>query len=180
MSAKRRVILWGTGFVGKMVIRELAEHPAFELVGVIVSDPEKHGRDAGEIAGMGPIGVKASTDADAVLGRGADAVAYFGPTAEYAAQNIENMSKAMRAGMDVVSTSMTPLVYPPACPSSMTDALAKVGVRIYGWTDSDVIETFTSLQQAVRGSYAAASKIVEALSFIAATPAMRGTHVNLL
>jgi 4-hydroxy-tetrahydrodipicolinate reductase len=108
-----------------MVIRELAEHPAFELAGVIVNDPAKDGIDAGEIAGIDPIGVSASTDAEAVLARGADALAYFGPTAEYAAQNIENMSLAMRAGMDVVSTSMTPFVYPKACPPQMIEQIEK-------------------------------------------------------
>ncbi len=122
---KHRVVIWGTGFVGKMVIRELADHPAFEIAGVIVNDPDKHGVDAGEIAGIGPIGVSASTDAEAVLARGADAMAYFGPTAEYAAQNIENMSLAMRAGMDVVSTSMTPFVYPKACPPQLIEAIEK-------------------------------------------------------
>ena len=121
-----KLIVWGTGFVGKMVIRELAKHPNFELAGVIVSDPAKAGKDAGEIAGIGPIGVTASTDADAVLAAGADAVAYFGPTAEYAAVNIENMSKAMRAGMDVVSTAMTPFVYPKACPPGLVEGLEKV------------------------------------------------------
>jgi 4-hydroxy-tetrahydrodipicolinate reductase len=120
-----RVIVWGTGFVGKMVIRELADHPAFELAGVIVNDPEKDGLDAGEIAGIGPIGVIARTDAASVLAAGADALAYFGPTAAYAAQNIENMSMAMRAGMDVVSTSMTPFVYPKACPPHMIEGIEK-------------------------------------------------------
>jgi hypothetical protein len=122
---KRRVIVWGTGFVGKMVIRELADHPSFELAGVIVNAEEKDGLDAGEIAGIGPIGITASRDCDAVLARGADAVAYFGPTAQYAGENIENMCAALRAGMDVVSTSMTPLVYPPACPPGLTEALEK-------------------------------------------------------
>jgi len=122
---KNRVIVWGTGFVGKMVIRELADHPSFEIAGVIVNDEEKDGRDAGEIAGIGPIGVKASRDSAAVLARGADAMAYFGPTAEYAGDNIENMCAALRAGMDVVSTSMTPLVYPAACPPGLTEALEK-------------------------------------------------------
>ena len=122
-----RVIVWGTGFVGKMVIRELVDHPEFELVGVIVSSPEKHGRDAGEIAGIGPIGIRATRDVDAALALDADAVAYFGPTAALAAQNIENMSLAMRAGMDVVSTSMTPFVYPKACPPQMVEPLEKVG-----------------------------------------------------
>lgn len=120
-----RVIVWGTGFVGKMVIRELADHPAFELAGVIVNDPEKDGVDAGEISGIGPIGVIARTDAASVLAAGADALAYFGPTAAYAAQNIENMSMAMRAGMDVVSTSMTPFVYPKACPPHMIESIEK-------------------------------------------------------
>jgi len=38
-----KVIVWGTGFVGKMVIRELVSHPQFELAGVIVNAPEKDG-----------------------------------------------------------------------------------------------------------------------------------------
>ena len=114
-----RVIVWGTGFVGRMVIRELLEHPDYELVGVIVHDPAKHGRDVGELVGLPPVGLAATTDADAALAAGADALAYFGPTAAYAAQNIENMSKALRLGTNVVSTAMTPFVYPKACPPQM-------------------------------------------------------------
>ena len=30
----KRIVVWGTGFVGRMVIEELVGHPAFELVGV--------------------------------------------------------------------------------------------------------------------------------------------------
>ena len=45
MSAPKRVVVWGTGFVGKMVIPEIVRHPAFELVGVGVSNPDKVGRD---------------------------------------------------------------------------------------------------------------------------------------
>ena len=122
---KHKVIVWGTGFVGKMVIRELVGHPAFELAGVIVNDEAKDGRDAGEIAGIGPIGIIASRDAEAVLARGADALAYFGPTAQYAGDNIANLCAGLRAGMDVVSTSMTPLVYPAACPRGLTEELEK-------------------------------------------------------
>ena len=49
----KRVVVWGTGFVGKMVIGEIVEHPVFELVGVGVSNPEKVGRDVGDICGLG-------------------------------------------------------------------------------------------------------------------------------
>jgi 4-hydroxy-tetrahydrodipicolinate reductase len=114
-----RVIVWGTGFVGKMVIREILDHPDFELAAVIVNDPAKAGRDVGEIVGGAPIGLAATTDVDAALALPADAVAYYGPTAAKAAANIENMSRALRAGKNVVSTAMTPLVYPKACPPQM-------------------------------------------------------------
>jgi hypothetical protein len=120
-----KVIVWGTGFTGKLVLRELLGHPAFELVAVIVNDPAKDGRDVGELLGTAPIGMKATRDVDAALALPADAVAYFGPTAEFAAANIDNMSRALRAGKNVVSTAMTPLVYPKACPPAMVEALEK-------------------------------------------------------
>lgn len=118
-----KIISWGTGFTGKMVIQELLDHPEFDLVGVIVNDPLKDGKDVGELVGRGPVGILATTDVERALRLDADVVAYFGPTAEFAAVNIENMSLALRAGKDVVSTSMTPLVYPPACPPQMVEAL---------------------------------------------------------
>jgi hypothetical protein len=120
-----KVIVQGTGFVGKMVIRELAAHPDFEIVGCIVNDSRKHGRDAGEIAGIGPIGVRATTDIDVALAVPADALAHFGPTAALAGQNIDHMSRALRAGKNVVSTAMTPFVYPKSCPPSMLEPLEK-------------------------------------------------------
>ncbi|MGH9079351.1 MAG: dihydrodipicolinate reductase, partial [Acidimicrobiales bacterium] len=52
----KRVVVWGTGFVGRMVIPEVLRHPAFELVGVGVNHPDKVGRDVGELCGVGPVG----------------------------------------------------------------------------------------------------------------------------
>ena len=66
-TAAKRVVVWGTGFVGKLVIAEIVPHPAFELVGVGVSNPDKVGRDAGEICGLDPIGVTATDDVDALI-----------------------------------------------------------------------------------------------------------------
>ncbi len=114
-----KVILWGTGFVGKMVLREILDHPDYTLAAVVVHDERKNGVDVGELIGLPPIGLKATTDVDAALRLQADAVAYYGPTAELAAQNIENMCKALRAGKNVVSTAMTPFVYPKACSPKM-------------------------------------------------------------
>ena len=73
-----RVIQWATGATGRHVLRLVIEHPDLELVGLIVTNADKAGRDAGDLCGLGPVtGVRASTDVDAVLATPADCVAYL-------------------------------------------------------------------------------------------------------
>lgn len=102
----RRVIVWGTGFVGKAVLRSLVGHPEYEIVGVLVNDPAKDGRDVGDLLGMKPWGLRATRDIKATLALDADAVAYFGPNAMHAEINLANITAALRAGKNVVDTSM--------------------------------------------------------------------------
>ena len=64
----KRVVVWGTGFVGRMVIPEIVRHPAFELVGVGVHSLEKAGRDVGEICGSGQLGLAATDDVEQLVG----------------------------------------------------------------------------------------------------------------
>ncbi len=111
-TAPKRVVVWGTGFVGKLVIAEIVPHPAFELVGVGVSNPDKVGRDVGEICGLDPIGVTATDDVDALIALRPDALVHFGPTAAYPDDNIRVIGAFLRAGIDVCSTAMTPWVWP--------------------------------------------------------------------
>ncbi len=108
----KRVAVWGTGFVGRMVIPEIVRHPRFELVGVGVSNPDKVGRDAGEICGIGPIGVRATDDVAELLALRPDALVHYGPTAAHAGDNIALMGAFLEAGIDVCSTAMTPWVWP--------------------------------------------------------------------
>jgi 4-hydroxy-tetrahydrodipicolinate reductase len=110
--SKKRIVLWGTGVVGKMVLAEIVRHPKFELVGVGVSNPAKVGRDAGDIAGIEPIGVLATDDLDTLIALRPDAVVHYGPTAGHAAENIRVISAFLCAGIDVCSTAMTPWVWP--------------------------------------------------------------------
>src|SRR6266478_2173057 len=49
-----RVVVWGTGNAGRPAIRAVAAHADLELVGVVVANPEKVGRDAGELACLEP------------------------------------------------------------------------------------------------------------------------------
>ena len=50
-------VVWGTGNVGRAAIRAVDAHPQLRLSAVVVHDPQKIGRDAGELAGLGPLGV---------------------------------------------------------------------------------------------------------------------------
>src|SRR6204780_925182 len=108
----KNVVVWGTGFVGRMVILEIVRHPLFELVGVGVSAPEKIGLDAGEICGMDPLGLPATDDVESLIALRPAGPVHYGPTAAHAADNIDLISRFLRAGIDVCSTAMTPWVWP--------------------------------------------------------------------
>jgi len=93
-SGSKRVVVWGTGFVGRMVIAEIVKHPLFELVGVGVSNPKKVGRDVGEICGLAePVGITATDDVDALIALKPDALVHYGPTAAHADANIALMTR---------------------------------------------------------------------------------------
>ena len=123
-----RVIVWGTGFVGKAVLKALMGHRELEVVGVVVHDPAKDGLDVGELLfgkGSGPkTGLRATRDAASVLARPADAVAYFGPNMMHAETNFTNIEASLRAGKNVVDTSMGIFHYPPLIPPPMRDRIA--------------------------------------------------------
>jgi 2,4-diaminopentanoate dehydrogenase len=128
MSSERaRVVVWGTGFVGRMVIPEILRHPRFELVGVGVHDPAKAGRDVGEICGVGAVGMEATDDLDALVGLRPDALVHYGPTAAHAADNIRDIGAFLGAGIDVCSTAMTPWVWPTmaSIPPSWIDPITE-------------------------------------------------------
>ncbi|MCW5889997.1 MAG: diacylglycerol kinase [bacterium] len=118
-----RVIQWSTGNVGKLALRAIINHPELELVGLWVSSDAKAGRDAGEIAGLAPVGVRATTDAEALLAQDADCVCYTATADLRPAEAIEDICRILRAGKNVVSSSFVPLVYPPAAPADMVEQL---------------------------------------------------------
>jgi len=78
MARKLRVIQYATGVTGRIAIRAMADHPELELVGLLVWNKDKVGKDAGELAGIGPLGVIATDSLDAILAIDADAVSFMG------------------------------------------------------------------------------------------------------
>ncbi|WP_067670705.1 NAD(P)H-dependent amine dehydrogenase family protein [Nocardia miyunensis] len=111
-EGKKRIVLWGTGVVGSMVLAEILRHPRFELAGVGVSNPEKVGVDAGDLCGAGKTGVAATNSVEELIALRPDAVVHYGPTAQFADENIRVIGEFLRAGIDVCSTAMTPWVWP--------------------------------------------------------------------
>ena len=71
-----RVVVWSTGGVGAIAIDAISRRPDLELVGVWVHSPDKVGKDAGELAGIEPLGVAATNDADALIALAPDCVVY--------------------------------------------------------------------------------------------------------
>lgn len=102
-----RVIQWATGSIGQISIRHFADTPDFDLVGVLVTSDAKNGKDAGELAGIPPLGVAATTSIDEVLALEADAVNYAPLYAD-----VDDMARILRSGKNIV----TPVgfVYPKA------------------------------------------------------------------
>ena len=55
-----RVVQWAAGRIGQSSMRAIIGHPQLELVGLHVFSEAKEGRDAGELSGVEPIGIKAT------------------------------------------------------------------------------------------------------------------------
>lgn len=78
MRAPYRIAVAGPGGLGLCAIRKSQRLPEVDLVAVLAYSPQKNGVDAGELAGIGPIGVKATTDLDAFLVNDIECVLHTG------------------------------------------------------------------------------------------------------
>jgi hypothetical protein len=118
-----RVIQWSTGNVGRHALRAILGHPDLRLVGLWVHGRDKAGRDAGELCGLPPVGVRATNDADALLALDADCVSYTATGDLRPADAVDDMCRILAAGKNVVATSVVPLVYPPAADATLVEKL---------------------------------------------------------
>ena len=119
-----RVIQWATGTVGIHAVPAIVEHPDLELAGLWVHSESKAGRDAGEVCGIGPVGVVATRDADALLfDTEADAICYTANSDVRPDGVIDDLCRMLAAGKNVVNTSYVPLLYPAAAGVGVLDRL---------------------------------------------------------
>jgi 4-hydroxy-tetrahydrodipicolinate reductase len=118
-----RVIQWSTGNVGRFALRCILGHPELELAGVWVHGAAKAGKDAGELCGLPPAGVRATNDADALLATSADCVCYTATADLRPFEAVEDVCRILAAGKNVVSSSIVPLVHPSSFLPEVRDKL---------------------------------------------------------
>jgi hypothetical protein len=147
-------VVWGTGNVGRAAIRAVEAHPKLKLTAVLVHDPAKVGRDAGELAGLDHgLGVAASDDIDAVLAAGPGAVVYAATGDIRPDEALADIGRAIRAGAVVVTPALYPLYdqrnAPPEFRDPMLAAVADGGGSLFvsgvdpGW-GNDVLPLLVS------------------------------------
>ena len=99
--APLRIVQWTTGNVGRQMVRQIAERPDMELVGVYAHGADKVGVDAGELAGLGrSLGVVATNDVEHIIALRPDCISYFPLAAD-----LGEMARLLRAGINIVTTS---------------------------------------------------------------------------
>ncbi len=123
-DAPTRVAVWGTGGVGAIAVQVVADRHDLELVAVRVHDPAKAGRDAGELVGRPPLGVRASDATSDLLAARPDCVCYAAIGAGRDDEVVAEIAGLLEAGIDVVTVSLPGLVHPPAFEPRVRDRLA--------------------------------------------------------
>lgn len=123
VKRRYRVAHIGTGLTGREALRAIIDDPVLELVGVKVSTPEKVGVDAGQLCGTADVGVEATADISKVLALAPDCVAYCATAVRREEEAIADIVTYLEAGINVVTFSTIPLVYPAAAPTEWREAL---------------------------------------------------------
>lgn len=80
MKDNYKIIIWGFGQVGRSALQIINARKSLQLVGVYDVDPNKVGKDAGEIYGLGHAGVNVTDDVEKLLNTEADIVLYYPST----------------------------------------------------------------------------------------------------
>src|SRR3954447_9812717 len=121
MNAPLRTAVWGTGNVGRAAIRAVDAHPGLELSAVIVHNPDKVGRDAGELADLDrTLGVAATDDIEAAL-QDTGALVYAASGEIRPDDALADINRAIGLGIVVVTPSLYGMYDPDSAPPELRD-----------------------------------------------------------
>ncbi len=123
-----KIIQWATGFTARLGVQALAERPEYDLVAGLVYDPQKNGRDLGEICGTRRLGVAATTDRKKVIETPADCVIYMGRAEPNLKECHQDVCDLLASGKNVIAAS-TPFIYPKAIGGPFADSIQQACER---------------------------------------------------
>lgn len=179
---KFRVIIWGPGVMGGGILRAALQRDDMEVVGVRAFSPHKHGKDAGELVGVEPIGVKATTSMDDILALDADCVLMTPAAESITGQLDHDVIKLLESGKNVISIATYHNVSRETwasskrpSPSRLQEACQKGGTSLLG---AGLHPSFMGEQLAVKMASVLPEvshvRVVEALDFTNAPEDMWG------
>lgn len=160
-----RVIQWSSGNVGKGAIRTIARREDLQLTGLYVLSDSKTGLDAGEIAGLPPTGVIATSDLDEIIAMDADVVIHTPlPSLVYGDDpdaDVRNFCALLASGKNVITTVgyMYPKVYGPELTGRLEAACRQGGTTFHstglnpGWMGDVLPLTMSSLSSRIDQIY---------------------------
>lgn len=139
MTDRLRLIFWGAGEVGAATARDCVPREDVEIVGMKVWSESKDGRDVGELLGTAPIGVKATTDAEALFALNADCVIITAAAKSMWDGLDDDVIRFLEAGTNVIATTAYHSVarqhrfsHQRATAARLADACATGGASLYG------------------------------------------------
>lgn len=114
-AMRYKIVQWATGNIGRRALQTVIEHPHFELAGLYVSSPDKAGRDAGELCGLPPVGVLATSRLEDIVALDADCVLYMRQGTD-----IDELCALLASGKNIVTTRCD-FHHPASMPSDVRD-----------------------------------------------------------
>ena len=157
----RRVVAWSTGTVGRHAIAGIEARPDLELVGLWVSNPDKVGKDAGELAGLGrDLGVRATNDKQALYDLRPDCIVHTAMVDDRIFEAMADLTEMLEQGINVVSSGPVLLCFPAGLGlDEYVDAIEAAGARTGaslhvngidpGWANDVLPLSLTSLSQRI-------------------------------
>jgi 4-hydroxy-tetrahydrodipicolinate reductase len=128
-----RVVLFGTGRVGRDVTRLVSRRPGVSIVAALSRNPEHQGRDIGSLSGVDPLGVRVTGDREAALAETADVVSIA--TTSFFSAVTADITASVNSGKNVLCTAEE-MAFPWAVDQEGANALDRLarerGVTVAG------------------------------------------------
>jgi 4-hydroxy-tetrahydrodipicolinate reductase len=124
-----RVVVWSTGNVGRNALIGVHNRPDLELVGVWVSNPDKAGKDAAELAGVeGSWGVTATNSVEEILELQPDCVVNGAMADDRLFEALTDLERLLRAGINVCASGPVLLQYPVGMNAELAKGVTKAAL----------------------------------------------------